>query len=81
MAKPPADPPPFDPPAAGPPGPPAADATAPTDDVKAKFRAALDRKKHQRAAGQPDGEGGDGTRIHATHEAAATQRTFRRKSG
>lgn len=59
----------------------AADVDGPPADVKAKFRAALERKKRQHAGGQADGEGGDGTRIHATHEAAATQRTFRRKSG
>ncbi len=51
------------------------------DDVKDKYRAALERKRGQqadRAAGQSDR---DGSKIHGEHGAAGGKRTFRRKSG
>jgi len=53
----------------------------PSDDMKARFRAALQRKR---------GDGGDqaehpasfgGSRIHGEHGRAGGGRTFRRKSG
>jgi hypothetical protein len=48
------------------------------DDVKRAFREALDRKKNQRHA---HAEGGNETgKVHA-HDAVATKRMFRRKSG
>lgn len=51
------------------------------DDVKRKFREALERKR----GGQHDGAaGGNGTgrsKIHGAHGPAASQRSFRRKSG
>jgi len=51
------------------------------DDVRRKFREALDRKKGQTAdkAGSEDGK--EQGRIHDAHGPAHTQRQFRRKSG
>jgi hypothetical protein len=51
------------------------------DDVKRKFREALERKKgaHDDHAGAP--EGAETARVHGAHGPAHTQRTFRRKSG
>ncbi len=49
------------------------------DDVKRKFREALDRKN----AGQTGGGGhADGdSKVHEAHGPAKAQRTFRRKAG
>lgn len=50
-----------------------------TDDAKAKFRAALDRKK----AGQhrtPDGQENTGN-VHGSETSGPVQRTFRRRAG
>jgi hypothetical protein len=53
--------------------------TAATDEAKAKFREALDRKK---AAQHRTGEGDANTgSVHASETAGPVQRTFRRKSG
>ena len=49
------------------------------DEVKRKFREALERKKQQNAEGAA-GEG-KGQKIHGAHGPAHTQRTFRRRSG
>lgn len=53
--------------------------TAPTDEAKAKFREALDRKnaaRHRTA----DGESNTGS-VHGSETVGPVQRTFRRKSG
>ena len=53
----------------------------PRDEVKRKFREALERK-HGRTA--PQGEGGEKperSSIHRTHGPESSQRSFRRKSG
>jgi len=56
----------------------AASASREEDDVKAKFRDALDRKQRQQHA---HGQGGDdGSKVH-DRRGAATKRMFRRKSG
>ncbi len=50
------------------------------DDVKRKFREALERKR----GAQNGAAGGNGTgrsKIHGAHGPAASQRSFRRKSG
>jgi hypothetical protein len=47
------------------------------DDLKAKFKAALDRKHGHEAAGAPHLAGGSGT----PHISDKRQRQFRRKSG
>ena len=50
------------------------------DEVKRKFREALDRKRQANAEGQ--GRGGQDTgKIHGAHGPAASRRSFRRKSG
>ncbi|MBO3665088.1 DUF5302 domain-containing protein [Microbacterium stercoris] len=55
----------------------------PSDDAKAKFREALERKNAANSAGHtgpgssPHGSGA----IHGTHGAAGGKREFRRKSG
>ena len=50
------------------------------DEVKRKFREALDRKRQVHAEGQ--GRGGQDTgKIHGAHGPAASRRSFRRKSG
>jgi Family of unknown function (DUF5302) len=53
----------------------------PQDEVKRKFREALERKQSRTA---PQGEGGekaDRGPIHRTHGPESSQRSFRRKSG
>lgn len=56
-----------------------AGADAPTDDAKARFREALDRKKQQAR------QGGTGRRntgsVHGPEVIGGQRRTFRRKSG
>ena len=50
------------------------------DEVKRKFREALDRKRQVHAEGQEQG-GRDPSKIHGAHGPAASRRSFRRKSG
>jgi hypothetical protein len=50
------------------------------DEVKRKFREALDRKNQSHAEGQGNG-GQDTGKIHGAHGPAASRRNFRRKSG
>lgn len=61
---------------------PAGDAAASPelDDVKRKFREALDRKRQQHAHGNADGTQDTGKVQHA-HGPASSRRSFRRKSG
>jgi hypothetical protein len=50
------------------------------DDVKARFREALDRKREVHAEGQ--GKGGyEAGKVNGAHGPAASRRSFRRKSG
>jgi hypothetical protein len=57
------------------------DAQNPQEDVKRKFREALERK-HGRADRQAEaGERGDNGKIHGAHGPESSQRSFRRKSG
>ena len=51
------------------------------DDVKRRFREALDRKNHKHADGAGSGEGGEHAKVHSAHGPAHQQRQFRRKSG
>jgi hypothetical protein len=51
------------------------------DDVRRKFREALERKQHQQAAGNAAGDGRDPSKVHEAHGPAASRRSFRRKSG
>ena len=50
------------------------------DDVKAKFREALDRKRQVHAEGQGKGAHEAG-KVNGAHGPAASRRRFRRKSG
>jgi hypothetical protein len=50
------------------------------DDVKAKFREALDRKRQVHAEGQGKG-GHESGKVSGAHGPAASRRSFRRKSG
>jgi hypothetical protein len=50
------------------------------DDVKAKFREALDRKHQAHAEGQGKGSHETG-KVSGAHGPAASRRNFRRKSG
>jgi hypothetical protein len=50
------------------------------DDVKAKFREALDRKHQAHAEGQGQGSHESG-KVSGAHGPAASRRNFRRKSG
>jgi hypothetical protein len=50
------------------------------DEMKRKFREALDRKNQAHAEGQSTG-GQDTGKIHGAHGPAASRRNFRRKSG
>jgi hypothetical protein len=56
------------------------DAKPELDDVKAKFRAALDRKRQVHAEGQGKG-GHESGKVSGAHGPAASRRNFRRKSG
>jgi hypothetical protein len=52
------------------------------DDVKRRFREALDRKRGRSADAAATGESGDHAKVHGgAHGPAAQQRQFRRKSG
>jgi hypothetical protein len=51
------------------------------DDVRRKFREALERKQHNHAAGTAEGEGKDQSKVHEAHGPASSRRSFRRKSG
>ncbi|MGK5639918.1 DUF5302 domain-containing protein [Streptomyces sp. URMC 126] len=51
------------------------------DDVKRRFREALDRKRGKSAEGGAGARTQDGSKIHGTHGKAGGQRSFRRKSG
>ncbi|MFI6865589.1 DUF5302 domain-containing protein [Nocardia sp. NPDC050406] len=55
-------------------------AAASADDIKRRFREALDRKQSQHQDGV-GGEGRGGSKIHGTHGPASNKRSFRRKSG
>lgn len=51
------------------------------DDVKRKFREALERKNARHASGE-GADGRDASKVHGgAHGQAHRQRTFRRKSG
>jgi hypothetical protein len=50
------------------------------DDVKRKFREALDRKKDRHATANAEGAQATG-KVHDAHGPASSRRSFRRKSG
>ncbi|NUW42377.1 DUF5302 domain-containing protein [Nonomuraea rhodomycinica] len=53
----------------------------PEDEMKRKFREALERKRAQQSGSGAGGKGGDASKIHGAHGPAASKRSFRRKSG
>jgi Family of unknown function (DUF5302) len=57
------------------------DAGAPEDDVKDKFRQALERKRGHQADRDAASDHLGGSKIGGEHASAQTKRTFRRKSG
>jgi hypothetical protein len=57
-----------------------APAAADMDDLKRKFREALDRKKGQQASANAEGAQATG-KLHDAHGPASSRRSFRRKSG
>jgi hypothetical protein len=50
------------------------------EDMKRKFREALDRKRGAQTAANAEGAHDTG-KVHGSHGPAATRRSFRRKSG
>ncbi|MFD1935806.1 MULTISPECIES: DUF5302 domain-containing protein [Nonomuraea] len=54
---------------------------APEDELKRKFREALERKNNAHADSVAGGKGKDPSKIHGAHGPASSKRTFRRKSG
>ncbi|HET8969587.1 MAG TPA: DUF5302 domain-containing protein [Candidatus Nanopelagicales bacterium] len=56
------------------------DATPTEDDLKRKFREALERKNHGRQD-VPHTDGGADSKVHEQHDRAGAKREFRRKSG
>jgi Family of unknown function (DUF5302) len=51
------------------------------DDLKRKFREALERKQDQQTDGKEGTEEKGSSKIHGAHGPAKSQRSFRRKSG
>jgi Family of unknown function (DUF5302) len=56
------------------------DAQPDLDEVKRKFREALERKRKAHASANAEGTQDTG-KVHGSHGPAATRRSFRRKSG
>ena len=63
------------------PAPAADDAKPELDDVKRRFREALDRKKQANSADSAASGGKGKGKAQAAHGPASTRRSFRRKSG
>jgi hypothetical protein len=65
-----------------PPAPPEPEAVATPDldEMKRKFRAALDRKRGEHAGANAEGAQDTG-KVQGSHGPAASRRSFRRKSG
>lgn len=59
---------------------PGADANGP-DDLRSRFRAALERKRGEAKERSAGGHGAGSSRIGDVHRRAGGKRTFRRKSG
>ncbi len=59
---------------------PGAPAESELDDLKRKFREALDRKHSSHSAANAEGAQDTG-KVHGAHGPAASRRSFRRKSG
>lgn len=57
------------------------ESTAPSEDAKAKFKAALDAKNARSREASGGGDGESGSQIRGGETAGPTQRMFRRKAG
>lgn len=55
-------------------------ATGPSEEMKAKFRAALD-KKHAHGGKDVSDDDHDRSKVHGSHGPAKAQQMFRRKAG
>jgi hypothetical protein len=53
----------------------------PGEDVRRKFREALERKQQRNTGKGEAADGSDASKAHGTHGPATTRRSFRRKSG
>jgi hypothetical protein len=53
----------------------------PEDELKRKFREALERKRRAQADANAAGQGKESSKVRGTHGPAASRRSFRRKSG
>jgi hypothetical protein len=53
----------------------------PLDDVKRRFREALERKQGREADATASSDARDPSKIHGTHGPVKNKRSFRRKSG
>ncbi|GAA0433926.1 hypothetical protein Acor_08230 [Acrocarpospora corrugata] len=51
------------------------------DELKRKFREALERKRQSQADRNAQGGGKGSSKIHGTHSVVGGKRSFRRKSG
>jgi Family of unknown function (DUF5302) len=51
------------------------------DEVKRRFREALERKQGKNAAANGSASDKDPSKVHSAHGPAASRRSFRRKSG
>ncbi|MBO3751632.1 DUF5302 domain-containing protein [Streptosporangiaceae bacterium NEAU-GS5] len=51
------------------------------DEMKRRFREALDRKRQEQHENNAAGKGRNGSKIHGTHGQAGGKRQFRRKAG
>jgi hypothetical protein len=60
---------------------PADEAESPDDELKRRFREALERKRSAQAAAAGAGGGRNGPKIRGTHGPVSGKRSFRRKSG
>jgi hypothetical protein len=57
------------------------EAAADPEDLKARFRTALDRKKAEHLNNAAESAARDGSKIHGEHGKVGGGRTFRRMSG
>ncbi|GII85701.1 hypothetical protein Ssi03_36910 [Sphaerisporangium siamense] len=60
---------------------PESESKAPDDELKRKFREALERKRRTQAESNAAARGKNGSKIAGAHGPVAGKRSFRRKSG
>jgi hypothetical protein len=57
------------------------EASDPSDDLKRRFREALERKRGRETEANSGDDAKDQSKIHGAHGPAKSKRSFRRKSG